>query len=79
MIERKFYLQQMISKMWDGNIKVVTGIRRCGKSTLLFDLFNSYLINNGTKEERIIKIELDKRKYLKFRNPIYFVNFKIKL
>ena len=75
MIERNFYLQQIISKMWDGNIKVVTGIRRCGKSTLLFDLFNSYLINNGIKEERIIKIELDKRKYLKFRNPIYLCEY----
>ena len=42
MIERNFYLQQIISKMWDGNIKVITGIRRCGKSTLLFDLFNSF-------------------------------------
>ena len=81
MIERNFYLQQLISKMWDENIKVITGIRRCGKSTLLFDLFHSYLINNGTKEERIIKIELDKRKHLKFRNPIYlceYVENKIK-
>ena len=59
MIERNFYLQQIISKMWDGNIKVITGIRRCGKSTLLFDLFNSFLINGGCKEECIIKIELD--------------------
>ncbi len=75
MIERNFYLQQIISKMWNGNIKVITGIRRCGKSTLLFDLFNSYLINNGTKEEHIIKIELDKRKYLKFRNPIYLCEY----
>ena len=81
MIERNFYLQQVISKMWNGNIKVITGIRRCGKSTLLFDLFYSYLIKSGTNEENIIKIELDKRKYLKFRDPIYlceFVENKIK-
>ena len=54
MIERNFYLKQIISKMWDGNIKVITGIRRCGKSTLLFDLFNSFLINSGIKEECFI-------------------------
>lgn len=81
MIERNFYLQQVISKMWNGNIKVITGIRRCGKSTLLFDLFCSYLIKSGTNAENIIKIELDKRKYLKFRDPIYlceFVENKIK-
>ena len=67
--------------MGNGNIKVITGIRRCGKSTLLFELFNSYLINNGVKKECIIKIELDKRKCLKFRNPVYlceYVENKIK-
>lgn len=67
--------------MWNGNIKVITGIKGCGKSTLLFDLFYSYLIKSGTNEENIIKIELDKRKYLKFRDPIYlceFVENKIK-
>ena len=48
MIERNFYLQQVISKMQNVNIKVITGIRRCGKSTLLFDLFYSYLIKSGT-------------------------------
>ena len=44
MINREYYLNQIISKMWDGNIKVITGIRRCGKSTLLFELFYDYLI-----------------------------------
>ena len=46
MINREYYLNQIISKMWDGNIKVITGIRRCGKSTLLFELFYDYLIKN---------------------------------
>ena len=49
-----------------GNIKVITGMKRCGESILLFDFFNSFLINGGGKEECIIKIELDKRKYLEF-------------
>ena len=70
MINREYYLNQIISKMWDGNIKVITGIRRCGKSTLLFELFYDYLIKSGIGEKNIIKIELDKRKYLKYRNPI---------
>lgn len=56
--------------MWDGQIKVITGIRRCGKSTLLFGLFNDYLLKNGVKAENIIKIQLDKRKHAKYRNPI---------
>ena len=56
--------------MWNGEVKVITGIRRCGKSVLLFDLFYDYLIEQGTAEDQIIKIELDQRKYYKYRNPI---------
>lgn len=46
MIKRDYYLKRIIDNMWNGEIKVITGIRRCGKSTLLFDLFYDYLINN---------------------------------
>ena len=70
MIKREFYLNQIIRNMWNEEIKVITGIRRCGKSVLLFDLFYDYLIENGTQKENIIKIELDQRKYYKYRNPI---------
>ena len=70
MIKREFYLNQIIRNIWNGEIKVITGIRRCGKSVLLFDLFYDYLIENGTPKENIIKIELDQRKFYKFRNPI---------
>lgn len=56
--------------MWNGEVKVITGIRRCGKSVLLFDLFYDYLIGQGIAEDRIIKIELDQRKNYKYRNPI---------
>ena len=56
--------------MWNGEVKVITGIRRCGKSVLLFDLFYEYLLSQEVQEDHIIKIELDQRRYYKFRNPI---------
>ena len=56
--------------MWNGEVKVITGIRRCGKSVLLFDLFYEYLLSQGVREDHIIRIELDQRRYYKFRNPI---------
>ena len=70
MIKRDFYLNQIIRHMHNGEIKVITGIRRCGKSVLLFELFRDYLLEQGVPEEQIITIELDQRKYYKFRNPI---------
>ncbi len=57
--------------MWNGEVKVITGIRRCGKSTLLFELFFEYLTKTkGVDENLIIKLELDQRRHYKFRNPI---------
>lgn len=70
MIKRDFYLNRMIHNMWNGEVKVITGIRRCGKSVLLFDLFYEYLLSQGVREDHIIKIELDQRRFYKFRNPI---------
>lgn len=70
MIKRDYYLDRLIHNMWNGEIKVITGIRRCGKSVLLFDLFYEYLLAQDIPEDHIIRIELDQRKYYKFRNPI---------
>ena len=70
MIKRDFYLNRMIHHMWNGEVKIITGIRRCGKSVLLFDLFYEYLLSQGIQEDHIIKIVLDQRRYYKFRNPI---------
>ena len=70
MIKRDSYLNRMIHNMWNGEVKVITGIRRCGKSVLLFDLFYEYLLSQGVQEDCIIKIELDQRRFYKFRNPI---------
>lgn len=70
MIKRDYYLDRLIHNMWNGEIKVITGIRRCGKSVLLFELFYEYLLSQNTPKDHIIRIELDQRKYYKFRNPI---------
>lgn len=75
MIKRDFYLNRMIHNMWNGEIKVITGIRRCGKSVLLFELFYEYLLSQGVQEDHIVKIELDQRRYYKFRNPIILCEY----
>jgi len=69
-IQRNAYLNRLIRHMWNGEIKVITGIRRCGKSVLLFDLFDQYLLSQGVPENRIIQIKLDQRRYYQYRNPI---------
>jgi hypothetical protein len=51
MIDRNFYLKQLSSSMWDGQIKVITGIKRSGKSVLLFELFYDYLISKGISKK----------------------------
>ena len=75
MIERDSYLNRLIRGMWNGEIKVITGIRRCGKSVLLFDLFFDYLLSQGVPEDHILKIELDQRRYYKFRNLIILCEY----
>lgn len=75
MIKRNRYLEKLTRSMWNGEIKVVTGIRRCGKSVLLFELFAEYLHESGVDEDSIIKIELDKRRNYKFRNPIVLCEY----
>ena len=68
-IKRNAYLEKLIDKKENGLIKVITGIRRCGKSFLLFNLFYDYLVENGVKEEQIITIALDDDIYLEYRDP----------
>ena len=75
MIKRDDYLNKLIRNMWNGEIKVITGIRRCGKSVLLFDIFYNYLLKQGYDDNHIIKIALDQRKYYKFRNPIVLCEY----
>ena len=70
MVKRDSYLERLIHNMWNGEVKVITGIRRCGKSVMLFDLFYEYLLSQGVPEDHILKLELDQRRYYKYRNPI---------
>ncbi|MBQ8232028.1 MAG: ATP-binding protein [Lachnospiraceae bacterium] len=68
-IKRDSYLNRIINKKENGLIKVITGIRRCGKSYLLFNLFYDYLIESGVKEEQIITIALDDDTNVQYRDP----------
>lgn len=63
-IKRDFYLNQLINSKHNGMIKVITGIRRSGKSYLLFEIFNDYLLNNNVDSEHIIKFAFDSQDYL---------------
>lgn len=69
MIERKRYLDKLISKKGNGLIKVITGIRRCGKSFLLFEIFRKYLKSIGVEDDCIIGLALDEVPNAKYRNP----------
>ena len=69
-IRRDRYLKKIISFMWDGQVKVITGIRRCGKSFLINTLFREYLLDQGVKEENIISYELDLTRDIEYRNPL---------
>lgn len=74
-IKRDRYLNKLISFMWDGQVKVITGIRRCGKSYLLRKLFRDYLLGQGVAEDRILSIELDLTKDIRFRNPLELASY----
>lgn len=68
-IKRDYYLNKLIEAKGDGLIKIVTGIRRCGKSYLLNTIFNQYLLENGVSKEHIIKVPLDDSDYQYLLNP----------
>ena len=68
-IKRNRYLERLISRMNNGMIKVVTGIRRCGKTYLLFHLFYDYLVQSGVSEDNIITVSLDDDDYAEYTDP----------
>lgn len=67
--ERKNYIDKLVSADGNGMIKIVTGIRRCGKSFLLFNLFKQHLLNEGIAQDHIIEVNLEDRHYRKLRDP----------
>lgn len=68
-IERKQYLDELIKKKDNGRIKIITGIRRCGKSYLLFELYKNYLLKNSIAENQIIEMALDDIENSGYRDP----------
>lgn len=68
-INRNYYLEQVIAGKENGLVKIITGIRRCGKSYLLFTLFHDYLNSHGIDDDHIIEIALDDRMNIELRNP----------
>lgn len=74
MLPRKQYLEKLIQKRENGRAKVITGLRRCGKSVLLFHLYKDYLIGEGVPPEQIIGLALDILANAKYRNPIELDN-----
>lgn len=70
MIERPVYLKKLIDRKQNGLIKIITGVRRCGKSVLLFDLFFRHLIGEGILDRQIIRIQLDNSDFASLRNPL---------
>ena len=73
--ERKAYLKQLISADGNGMIKIITGIRRCGKSFLLFNIFRKYLLEQGVGEDHIIQVNLEDRRNKKLRDPDALLDF----
>lgn len=73
--ERQIYLQRLISKMNNGMIKIITGVRRSGKSFLLFNLFYKYLLKQGIKKQNIITLAMDDSENSEFLNPEKLASF----
>ena len=69
-IKRDLYLKKIVSFMWDGQVKVITGIRRCGKSYLLGTIFKNYLLQSGVREDHILFYALDLARDIRYRNPL---------
>ena len=80
-VPRPTYLNQLIASKGNRMIKIITGIRRCGKSFLLFDIFHEYLTSTGVDEDHIIEVALDDRANAELRDPdkiLYYIKSRIK-
>lgn len=77
-IERNEYINKLMRKRWNGKVKIITGIRRCGKSFLINTLFKQKLIEENAGEMNFVEIALDRKSYLKYRNPNLLYEYVIK-
>lgn len=77
-IERNEYINKLMSKRWNGKVKIITGIRRCGKSFLLNTLFKQKLIEENAGEVNFVEIALDRKSHLKYRNPNLLYEYVVK-
>ena len=68
-IPREQYIKELLGKRWNRRVKIITGIRRCGKSFLLFNLYKDYLLKEGVAKDCFIELALDKKAHMKYRNP----------
>lgn len=68
-INRDRYVSELLSKRWNGKVKIITGIRRCGKSFLLFTLYKNFLLKEGVTKDCFVELALDKKAHMKYRNP----------
>ena len=74
-VKRDFYLRQLIERKHNGLVKVITGVRRVGKSYLLFNLFKTHLLEGGVKPSEIVEIALDKEEFAALTNPIRLAEY----
>lgn len=70
MIDRPVYLKKLIDRKQNGLVKIITGVRRCGKSVLLFDLYFRHLVSEGVLDRQIVRIQLDNSEFAALRNPL---------
>ena len=69
MIKRDYYLEKIKDKMWNGAVKIITGIRRCGKSYILNEIFKGHLLESGVAPNHIISVALDLEEFELLQNP----------
>ena len=75
LIQRQQYLEKLIKKQNNGRVKIITGLRRCGKSFLLFELYANYLREQGVEEDQLITLALDELPNARYRNPMELDKF----
>lgn len=76
-IKREQYVKILLNRRWNGKVKIITGIRRCGKSFLLYTLYKDYLKTEGVSDDCFVEVALDKKANVKYRNPNELYNYII--